>query len=259
MMLQSRNDAHLIWGKDRLASEFYGCSFWLELTTHFAFFISEFQHQSCQGRDRSATPSKDKVDLDKVNILQVCTIKSHTLIRCRNGPIWGEKWCLSLARCVWSATRRLCDTGKTVYFVGSLSKDFLTDGFEAGSEAFLILKGLACENIRFSSLFAVGDVSRGGTSATQRQKFRTDDAIQCYIINPVAMGFQTQICPILRVFWSILVKCCVHLPTSSSKTQMLSSREDYILQILTVLSEILLVYIWPLWPFVFFLSFVNKS
>ena len=179
MMLQSRNDAHLIWGKDRLASEFYGCSFWLELTTYFAFFISEFQHQSCQGRDRSATPSKDKVDLDKVNILQVCTIKSHTLIRCRNGPFWGEKWCLSLARCVWSATRRLCDTGKTVYFVGSLSKDFLTDGFEAGSEAFLILKGLACENIRFSSLFAVGDVSRGGTSATQRQKFRTDDAIQC--------------------------------------------------------------------------------
>ena len=142
MMLQSRNDAHLIWGKDRLASEFYGCSFWLELSTYFAFFISEFQHQSCQGRDRSATPSKDKVDLDKVNILQVCTIKSHTLIRCRNGPFLGEKWCLSLARCVWSATRRLCDTGKTVYFMGSLSKDFLTDGLEAGSEAFLILKGL---------------------------------------------------------------------------------------------------------------------
>ena len=26
---------------------------------------------------------------------------------------------------------------------------------------------VACENIRFSSLFATGDVSRGGTSATQ--------------------------------------------------------------------------------------------
>ena len=38
---------------------------------------------------------------------------------------------------------------------------------------------LACENIRSSSLFAAGDVSRGGTSATQRQKFHTDDAIQC--------------------------------------------------------------------------------
>ena len=33
---------------------------------------------------------------------------------------------------------------------------------------------VACENIRFSNLFAAGDVSRGGTSATQRQKFHTD-------------------------------------------------------------------------------------
>ena len=45
--------------------------------------------------------------------------------------------------------------------------------------------------------------------------------INVYIINPVVMGFQIQICPILSVFWSILVKCCVHLPTSSSKTQTL--------------------------------------
>ena len=37
------------------------------------------------------------------------------------------------------------------------------------------LEFLACENIRFSLLFAAGDVSRGGTSATQRQKFHTDD------------------------------------------------------------------------------------
>ena len=34
---------------------------------------------------------------------------------------------------------------------------------------------LACENIHFSSLFAAGEVSRGGMSATQRQKFDTDD------------------------------------------------------------------------------------
>ena len=33
---------------------------------------------------------------------------------------------------------------------------------------------VACENIRFSTLFAAGDVSCGGTSATQRQKFHTD-------------------------------------------------------------------------------------
>ena len=32
----------------------------------------------------------------------------------------------------------------------------------------------------FSSLFAALDVSRGGTSATQLQKFHTDDANQCF-------------------------------------------------------------------------------
>ena len=37
----------------------------------------------------------------------------------------------------------------------------------------------ACENIRFSSLFAALDVSPGGTSATELQKFHTDDANQC--------------------------------------------------------------------------------
>ena len=43
-----------------------------------------------------------------------------------------------------------------------------------GDRSFVV----ACENIRFSSLFAAGDVSRGGTSATQWQKFHTDDADQ---------------------------------------------------------------------------------
>ena len=38
---------------------------------------------------------------------------------------------------------------------------------------------IAYENIRYSSLFAAGDVLRGGTSATQRQKFHTDDVNQC--------------------------------------------------------------------------------
>ena len=44
-------------------------------------------------------------------------------------------------------------------------------------------KTIACENIRFSSLFAAGDVSRGGMSATQRQKFHTDDVKS--VRNPV--------------------------------------------------------------------------
>ena len=50
-------------------------------------------------------------------------------------------------------------------------------GFTLLSTTFYKL--LACENIRFSSLFVAEDVSRGGTSATQRQKFHTDDANQC--------------------------------------------------------------------------------
>ena len=72
---------------------------------------------------------------------------------------------------------------------------------------------VACENIRFSSLFVAWDVSRGWTSTTQRQKFHTDDANQCLHNKSVVMGFQ--------IYWSILVYCCVHLPTSSSKTQIL--------------------------------------
>ena len=74
--------------------------------------------------------------------------------------------------------------------------------------------------------------------------------INVFIINLVVMGFQIWICTILLVFWSILVKCCVQLQQNSSA----SSREHYIPQILTVLSEILRVYIWPLWPFVFYLA-----
>ena len=45
------------------------------------------------------------------------------------------------------------------------------------------LKLLACENISFSTLFASGNVSRGGTSATQRQKLHTDDVKS--VRNPV--------------------------------------------------------------------------
>ena len=51
------------------------------------------------------------------------------------------------------------------------------------------------------------------------------------------MGFQMQICSILRFSWLILVKCCAHLRMSSSKTQMPFSREDYVPQILAVLLE----------------------
>ena len=38
---------------------------------------------------------------------------------------------------------------------------------------------LPCQNICISLPFAAVDVSRGGTSATQRQKFHTDDVKIC--------------------------------------------------------------------------------
>ena len=48
---------------------------------------------------------------------------------------------------------------------------------QAKSLPWLILTAsdIACGNIRFSMLFAAGDVSRPETSATQRQKFHADD------------------------------------------------------------------------------------
>ena len=76
---------------------------------------------------------------------------------------------------------------------------------------------LACENIRFSSLFVAGDASRGGTSATQRQKFLTDDAHQCLHNKSGSHGVPTIN---LSNFGCLLVDC-VDLPTSSSKIQML--------------------------------------
>ena len=51
------------------------------------------------------------------------------------------------------------------------------------STSLQIYLTLACENSRFSSLLATGDVSPGGTSATQRQKFQTDD--EKFVRNPV--------------------------------------------------------------------------
>ena len=79
------------------------------------------------------------------------------------------------------------------------------------------------------------DVSRRGTSATQRQKFQADD------VNLVVMGFQMQISSILCFSSSILEKC-----SSANELQQnssASSREDYIPQILTGLLEIHRVYI----------------
>ncbi|CAH3147021.1 unnamed protein product [Porites evermanni] len=92
---------------------------------------------------------------------------------------------------------------------------------------------LACENIRFSSLFAAGDVSRRWTSATQRRKFHTDDANQFLQNNSGSHGFPNIN---LSNFRCLLVDFGKVLCPSAKKLQQnsnVSSRVDYIPQILT--------------------------
>ena len=118
---------------------------------------------------------------------------------------------------------------------------------------------LACENSRFSSLFAAEDVSRGGTSATQRQKFHTDDVNQCLRNISSSHGVPH---PNLFNFTFLLVDFTKVLCSSTNELQQnsnASSGEEYVPPILTVLLEIHRVYIWPSWPFSFCLSFVNNS
>ena len=102
------------------------------------------------------------------------------------------------------------------------------------------------------------EVSRGGTSATQRQKFHTDDVNQHFHNKTGSHGVPNAN---LFNFTFLLVDFGKVLCSSANELQQnsnASSREDYIPQILTVLLEILRIYIWPLRPFVFFLSFVNN-
>ena len=97
---------------------------------------------------------------------------------------------------------------------------------------------VACENIRFSSLFAAGDVSRGGTSATQRHKFHTDDANQCLYYKSGSHGVPNIN---LSNFTCFLVDFGKVLCSSATELQQISnasSRDDYIPQTLTVLLEI---------------------
>ena len=108
-------------------------------------------------------------------------------------------------------------------------------------------------------LFAAGDISHGGMSATQRLKFHTDDANQ-FLHNKSSSRGVPNIN--LSNFMCLLVDFGKVLCSSANELQQnsnASSTEDYIPQILTVLLGILRFYIWPLWPFVFCLSFVNSS
>ena len=94
---------------------------------------------------------------------------------------------------------------------------------------------IACENIHFSSLFAAGDVLRWGTSATQRQKFHTDDANQCLLNKSGSHGVPNVN---LFNFRFLLVDFGKVFCSSANELQQNSnacSTEDYIPQILTVL------------------------
>ena len=111
---------------------------------------------------------------------------------------------------------------------------------------------VACENLPFSSLFAAGDFSRGGTSATEQQKFHTDNANQCLHNECGSHGVPNTN---LSNFTCLLVDFGKVLCSSANELQQnsnASSREDYIPQILTVLLEILRVYMT-------FLAFLAKT
>ena len=101
---------------------------------------------------------------------------------------------------------------------------------------------IASENIRFSSLFAAGAVSRGETSATQRQKFHTDEANQCLHNKSGSHGVPnihlSNFARLLEEFGQVLCSPANELQQNSNAC----CREDYVPQILTVLLEILRVY-----------------
>ena len=111
---------------------------------------------------------------------------------------------------------------------------------------------VACENSRFVSRFAAGDVSRGGTSATQRQKFHTDDVNQCLYINiSGSHGVPHPNLFNLTFLQVDFTKVLCSSATELQKNSNASSREEFIPPILTVLLRLTFV--------AFRLSFVNNS
>ena len=84
----------------------------------------------------------------------------------------------------------------------------------------------------FSPLFAAGDVLRGGTSATQRQKFHTDDAKQCFYNKSGSHGVPninlSNVTCLVVDFGKVVCLSANEIQRNSNT----SSREDYIPQIL---------------------------
>ena len=94
---------------------------------------------------------------------------------------------------------------------------------------------LPCENSRFSSLLAAWDVSRGETSATQRQKFRTVDVNQCLHKKSGSHGVPNV--DLFNLTFLLVDFGKVFCPSANElqKNVNASSREEYNPQILTVL------------------------
>ena len=105
------------------------------------------------------------------------------------------------------------------------------------------MSSLSLRKQPFLLALAIGDVSRGGTSATQRQKFHTDDVNQCLHNISGSHGVPQ---PNLFNFTFLLVDFTKVWCSSANELQQksnASSREEYVPPILTVLLEIHRVYI----------------
>ena len=107
--------------------------------------------------------------------------------------------------------------------------------FKSESLSVFRVLSLPCENSRFLTLLAAWDVLRGGTSATQRQKFHIDDVHQrlhnksgSYEVPKANLSNLTFL---LIDFGKVLCSFATEIQQNSNA----SSREEYIPQILTVL------------------------
>ena len=123
---------------------------------------------------------------------------------------------------------------------------------------FKIAIALACENSRFSSLLAAWDVSRGETSATQRQKFHTVHVNQCLHNKSCSHGVPNADLYNLTFLLLDFGKVFCSSASELQKNLNASSREEYNPQILTVVidsSRLNLTFV----AFCLLMSFVNNS
>ena len=83
--------------------------------------------------------------------------------------------------------------------------------------AFCLRQNLTGVYSRFPSLLAAGDVSQGGTSATQRQKFHTDDVKS--VRNPVrSADWSTE--------WLHCFSCCLRMTDKRQKATKVKCKRD---------------------------------